>query len=144
MEKFRTGGGRGAPVKQASRSLRQWIGQARVGEREIVGRVEMIGLLAPGPHRLAKANVERHEPAANMREDAIEHATTRLVAVEAKRKEAVDHPPALRAAFDDREIVGSIDWIGRPGIVLVETAQEGAEVASGGKSKAPTVGSLAR
>ena len=66
----------------------------------------MIGLLAPGPHRLAKANVERHEAAADMRKGAVENAAPRLVAVEAKREQAADHPPALRTAFDDREIVG--------------------------------------
>src|SRR5262249_28039104 len=102
---------------------------------EIVGRIEMIGLLAPGPRRLTKANVERHQPAADMRERAIEHAPSHLVAIESERKQAADHPSALRATFDDSEIVGSIDRIGSPSVVLVGVAQEGAEVASGGKSQ---------
>ena len=85
MKQFRTGVGRAAPIKQASCSLGQRIGLARIGEGEIVSRIKMVGLLAPSPHRLAKANVERHEAAANMREGSVEHASSRLVAVEAER-----------------------------------------------------------
>ena len=94
----------------------------------------MIGLLAPRSHRLAKAKVERHEAAPNMRKGAVENAAPRLVAVEAERKQTADHPPALRAAFDNRQIVGSVDGIGSSRIVLFRIAKEGAEVASGGKS----------
>ena len=136
MKQFRTGVSRAAPVEQASRSLCQRVSLPRIGEREIVGRIEMIGLLAPRSHRLAKAKVERHEAAANMRKGAVENATSRLVTVEAERQQAADHPPALRAAFDDGQIVGSVHRIGGSRIVLVGIAQEGAEITRGGKSEA--------
>jgi hypothetical protein len=101
MKQFRTGVSRIAAVKQAFRSLRQRVGLTRIGEGKIVGRIKMVALRAPGPHRLAKANVERHEAAPNMRKGAIEYAAPGLVTVEAEREQAADHPSAPRAAFDN-------------------------------------------
>ncbi len=72
MKQPRTGVRGVAPVEQALGSLSQRIGLTRIGEREIVGRIEMIGLLAPGAHGLAEANVQRHQAAADMRKCAIE------------------------------------------------------------------------
>jgi hypothetical protein len=69
-----------------------------------------------------------------VRKSAIEYAAPCLVAVEAKREQAADHPSALRTAFDDGEIVGSKNRIGGSRIVFVGIAQEGAKIARGGKS----------
>jgi hypothetical protein len=119
MKQFRAGVGCVAPVKQAARSLSQRIGLARIGEREIVGRIKMVGLLTPSPHGLAEPNVERHQAAANVWEGAVENAAPGLVSVEAKRKQTADHPPALRTAFDDREIVRPIDRVDRTRVILL-------------------------
>src|ERR1700733_12781718 len=136
MKQFRTGVRRVAPVEQAASPLRQRIGLPRISKREIAGRIEMVALLAPSPDRLAEANIERHQPAADMGKCAVENAAHGLVTVEAKRKQAADHPPALGAPLDDRKIVGSVDRIGGSRVVLFGIAQEGAEIASGGKSEA--------
>ena len=104
----------------------------------------MVGLLSPGADRLAEANIERHEAAADMRIGAVEDALARFVAIEAEREEAADHPARLRGAFDDREIVGAVDRIRGAGIVLLRVAQESADIARRREAEAPTVGSLAR
>ncbi len=136
VEQPRTGVRGVAPVEEASRSLSQRIGLARIGEGEIVGRIEMIGLLAPRAHGLAEPNVQRHQAAADMREGAVENTPARLVPIESERNETADHPSALRAALDSGEIVGSIDRVDGAGVVLVGIAQEGAEVARRRKSEA--------
>ena len=77
MEDARAGIGRRASVEHALRAAGQRIALARIGERKIIGRIEMVGLLAPGAHRLPEADIERHQAPADMRVGAVEHPARR-------------------------------------------------------------------
>ena len=64
--------------------LRERIGRCAVGEREHVGGIEMILVLAVVPRRLGEAMVEEAEPAAgDVRDQAVEDDAALLVVVEA-------------------------------------------------------------
>jgi hypothetical protein len=72
------------PIENALRAIGQGIGLLRICEWEIVGRIEMVHLVAPRVSGLGKAHVERDEPAADMRIGALEGDAATLVGVEAQ------------------------------------------------------------
>ena len=136
MEDARARIGRQTLVEQALRAPGQRIALTRIGERKIIGRIKMVGLLAPRAHRLPEANIERHQAPADMRVGAVEHPAAGLIGIEAEREETADHAAALRRALDNRDIVLAIDRVRRAEVVLRRIAQEGAEVAHCGEAEA--------
>src|SRR5208337_3202143 len=125
MEQARTSLRRCAAIEQALIAVRQRIGLARIGKGKIVGGIKMVSLLAPGAHRLAEANVQRQQAAADVWIGAVKDPSARFVAIEPEREEGTNHPAALRGAFDDGEVAGAVDRVCRSGFVLSRTFQEG-------------------
>ncbi len=78
----------------------EMIGRLRVGEREAVGRVEMIlVLLARRIDEIGEAVIHPHQSGAgDMRQDAVEDAPLLGILVEAAMNEIADASPGLRAA----------------------------------------------
>ena len=89
----------------------------------------MVGLLAPGAHRLAEADIERHQAAADMRIGAVEHPRAALVALKPSARKLRIIRPLCDVPSTIARLSRAIDRIGRAGIVLRGIAQEGAEIA---------------
>ena len=136
MEDARAGIGRRASVEHALRAPGQRIALTRIGERKIIGRIEMVGLLAPCAHRLPEADIERHQPAADMRIGAVEGSSAALVGIEAEREKLRTIRPLCDVPSTIATLSCAIDRVRRADIVLRRIAQEGAEVAQRREAKA--------
>ena len=71
--------GRLTAIEHALLAAGNWIALARIGEREVVGWIEVIDLVTPGAARLAEADVERHQAAADVRVCALKGLAPILV-----------------------------------------------------------------
>ena len=118
-----------AAIEDALPAAGDRIGLRRVVEREIVGLIEVIDLVAPGASRMAEAHVERHQAAADMRQRTFEHLAAALVGVEAQMQVRADEAPALRGAHDDRRVARAVDRIARARRIGPLEAEERADIA---------------
>lgn len=87
VENAGTGARGSASVEQTLSATGKRIGLASVREGEVVGGIEMVGLLAPGTDRLAEADVQWHQAAANVGISGIEDSPTGFVLIEAQREQ---------------------------------------------------------
>jgi hypothetical protein len=108
MEDLRAGVRLHAALQDSVGGSGEGVLRRPVAERELVGGIQMVGLMPPGPTRLSEADVERRASAADVRIGALEHDAPLFVLVEAEMDEGAHVAAALGAALEDRREAGSL------------------------------------